>query len=823
MAFLSFDFEITWWRLFQKRVVRTKLCIYIFDLSHECYSRDGVCCVWYLRVWLIRWVLFQRRCVLCLISTLFDLSDKCYSRDGVCCVWYLHCLTYQMSVIPETVCAVFDIYIVWLIRWVLFQRRCVLCLISTLFDLSDECYSRDGVCCVWYLHCLTYQMSVIPETVCAVFDIYIVWLIRWVLFQRRCVLCLISTFLTYQMSVIPETVCAVFDIYIVWLIRWVLFQRRCVLFLISTLFDLSDECYSRDGVCCAWYLHCLTYQMSVIPETVCAVFDIYIVWLIRWVLFQRRCVLCLISTLFDLSDECYSRDGVCCVWYLHCLTYQMSVIQETVCAVFDIYIVWLIRWVLFQRRCVLCLISTLFDLSDECYSRDGVCCVWYLHCLTYQMSVIPETVCAVFDIYIVWLIRWVLFQRRCVLCLISTLFDLSDECYSRDGVCCVWYLHCLTYQMSVIPETVCAVFDIYLVWLIRWVLFQRRCVLCLISTLFDLSDECYSRDGVCCVWYLHCLTYQMSVIPETVCAVFDIYIVWLIRWVLFQRRCVLCLISTLFDLSDECYSRDGVCCVWYLHCLTCQMSVIPETVCAVFDIYIVWLIRWVLFQRRCVLCLISTLFDLSDECYSRDGVCCVWYLHCLTYQMSVIPETVCAVFDIYIVWLIRWVLFQRRCVLCLISTLFDLSDECYSRDGMCCVWYLHCLTYQMSVIPETVCAVFDIYIVWLIRWVLFQRRCVLCLISTLFDLSDECYSRDGVCCVWYLHCLTYQMSVIPETVCAVFDIYIVWLIRWVLFQRRCVLCLISTFLTYQMSVIPETVCAVFDIYVFIYLSFPKIS
>jgi hypothetical protein len=43
------------------------------------------------------------------------------------------------------------------------------------------------------------------------------------------VLCLISTFLTYQMSVIPETVCAVFDIYI---------------------FDLSDECYSRDGVCC---------------------------------------------------------------------------------------------------------------------------------------------------------------------------------------------------------------------------------------------------------------------------------------------------------------------------------------------------------------------------------------------------------------------------------------------------------------------------------------------------------------------------------------------------------------------------------------------
>ena len=30
MAFQSFDFECTWWRLFQKRVVRTKFDIYVF-------------------------------------------------------------------------------------------------------------------------------------------------------------------------------------------------------------------------------------------------------------------------------------------------------------------------------------------------------------------------------------------------------------------------------------------------------------------------------------------------------------------------------------------------------------------------------------------------------------------------------------------------------------------------------------------------------------------------------------------------------------------------------------------------------------------------
>jgi hypothetical protein len=30
LAFQSFDFELTWWRIFQKRVVRTKFDIYVY-------------------------------------------------------------------------------------------------------------------------------------------------------------------------------------------------------------------------------------------------------------------------------------------------------------------------------------------------------------------------------------------------------------------------------------------------------------------------------------------------------------------------------------------------------------------------------------------------------------------------------------------------------------------------------------------------------------------------------------------------------------------------------------------------------------------------
>jgi len=38
LAFQSFDFERTWWRLFQKRVVRTKYDIYVFILDNTvCY------------------------------------------------------------------------------------------------------------------------------------------------------------------------------------------------------------------------------------------------------------------------------------------------------------------------------------------------------------------------------------------------------------------------------------------------------------------------------------------------------------------------------------------------------------------------------------------------------------------------------------------------------------------------------------------------------------------------------------------------------------------------------------------------------------------
>ena len=39
MAFQSFDFERTWWRLFQKRIMRTKFDISVFIIFHAFYVR----------------------------------------------------------------------------------------------------------------------------------------------------------------------------------------------------------------------------------------------------------------------------------------------------------------------------------------------------------------------------------------------------------------------------------------------------------------------------------------------------------------------------------------------------------------------------------------------------------------------------------------------------------------------------------------------------------------------------------------------------------------------------------------------------------------
>ena len=42
LAFQSFDFERTWWRLFQKRVVRTKFDIYLF-YYYRCHVKSNEC------------------------------------------------------------------------------------------------------------------------------------------------------------------------------------------------------------------------------------------------------------------------------------------------------------------------------------------------------------------------------------------------------------------------------------------------------------------------------------------------------------------------------------------------------------------------------------------------------------------------------------------------------------------------------------------------------------------------------------------------------------------------------------------------------------
>jgi hypothetical protein len=42
LAFQSLDFDRTWWRLFQKRVVRTKFDIYVFIIQTYIQSLEAV-------------------------------------------------------------------------------------------------------------------------------------------------------------------------------------------------------------------------------------------------------------------------------------------------------------------------------------------------------------------------------------------------------------------------------------------------------------------------------------------------------------------------------------------------------------------------------------------------------------------------------------------------------------------------------------------------------------------------------------------------------------------------------------------------------------
>ena len=42
LAFQYFDFESTWWSLFQKRVMRTKLDIYVFIIINIKFKFEGI-------------------------------------------------------------------------------------------------------------------------------------------------------------------------------------------------------------------------------------------------------------------------------------------------------------------------------------------------------------------------------------------------------------------------------------------------------------------------------------------------------------------------------------------------------------------------------------------------------------------------------------------------------------------------------------------------------------------------------------------------------------------------------------------------------------
>ena len=63
LSFQSFVFELTWWRLFWKRIVRTKFDIYVFIITltriNIFYVQRAICAIcWFIQIinWKKNWI-----------------------------------------------------------------------------------------------------------------------------------------------------------------------------------------------------------------------------------------------------------------------------------------------------------------------------------------------------------------------------------------------------------------------------------------------------------------------------------------------------------------------------------------------------------------------------------------------------------------------------------------------------------------------------------------------------------------------------------------------------------------------------------------------
>ena len=290
--------SVTWWRLFQTRVVLS----WFWASLDEGYSRHESCSLDFERhlmkvipdtsrallilsvTW---WRLFQTRVVL---SWFWALLDEGYSRHES---YSLDFERHLMKVIPDTSRALLILSVTW---WRLFQTRVVL---SWFWASLDEGYSRHESCSLDFERHL---MKVIPDTSRALLILSVTW---WRLFQTRVVLswfwasldegysrhesCSLD-FERHLMKVIPDTSRALLILSVTW---WRLFQTRVVL---SWFWASLDEGYSRHESCS---LEFERHLMKVIPDTSRALLILSVTW---WRLFQTRVVHTTLIFIFLLNE-----------------------------------------------------------------------------------------------------------------------------------------------------------------------------------------------------------------------------------------------------------------------------------------------------------------------------------------------------------------------------------------------------------------------------------------------------------------------------------------------------------------------------------------
>jgi hypothetical protein len=114
MVFQPFDFERTWWRLFQKRVVCTKFDMFgVFWWFFFAYYQKEIYST------LTMWILSKRR-----VIYRPDICNSSRCRPSCLALW-VHCYQRFLS---YSVFKSFDFYRTW---WVLFQR----CIVRTKLDI----------------------------------------------------------------------------------------------------------------------------------------------------------------------------------------------------------------------------------------------------------------------------------------------------------------------------------------------------------------------------------------------------------------------------------------------------------------------------------------------------------------------------------------------------------------------------------------------------------------------------------------------------------------------------------------------------------------